>query len=498
MPNQELPIVPRLSKSKYMSGLQCHKRLYLESHSPELASETDEQTQARMDMGTEVGQLARQRFPGGVLVGFKEYSRNEALKRTADLLNDPKVPAIFEGAFEFDNVLVRPDVLERVNKDKWRLIEVKSSTEAKEEYFDDLAIQKYVLMGVGVPPTGSWLMYINNQYVYPGGELDLQQFFALQDLTAETATQEREVPARLAAMKAMLTTASPPAIEPDHHCHEPYDCAFWDHCTQAKPERWVYYLPGGKRTFDKLVQEGIGTIDEIAAGFKLTDVQQKMKNNREWVCSELKAALRTVQYPVHHLDFETLMLAIPKYPQTRPYQTIPFQWSNHVAETEAGQVRHEHYLCAERRDPREELTVSLLKSLGRGGSICVYSGYEKRMLTELGAAFPRLKPELDRIIERLWDLLSIIKEHYYHPGFEGSFSIKSTLPAVLPSLSYGDLEIQEGGMASLQYYKMIYEVTDPAEKERIRQALLKYCERDTLAMVELRRVLLAKSNTVAG
>ncbi len=488
-----MPETSRLSKSKYLSGLQCHKRLYLEIHSPQLATPTDEATQGRLDMGTEVGQRARQRFPGGVLVGFDAYSREEALKRTTELLKDAKVSAIFEGAFEFENVLVRPDVLERVGKDKWRLIEVKSSTEVKDEHLDDLVVQTYVLKGAGIPLASSWLMFINNQYVYEGNELDLQQFFALKDLTVETASQESQVPTHLTAMKTMLTAASPPAIEPDHHCHEPYDCAFWDHCTQTKPARWVYYLPGGKRTYEKLVKQGVGTIDEIPSGFKLTDVQQKMKNNGEWVSSRLKSALQTVHYPVHHLDFETLMLAIPKYQQTRPYQTIPFQWSNHIVETEAGQVRHEHYLCPERKDPREELALSLLKSLGREGTVCVYSGYEKRILTELGAAFPKLKPELDRIIERLWDLLSIIKEHYYHPGFAGSFSIKSTLPAVLPSLSYVDLEIKEGSMASLRYYKMIFESTDLAEKERICQALLKYCERDTLAMVELRKVLLQKA-----
>lgn len=39
-PNHELPMIPRLSKSKYMSGNQCHKKLYLEIRSPELATET--------------------------------------------------------------------------------------------------------------------------------------------------------------------------------------------------------------------------------------------------------------------------------------------------------------------------------------------------------------------------------------------------------------------------------------------------------------------------
>ena len=80
MPHQELPMIPRLSKSKYMSGNQCYKRLYLEIRSPELKAETDEQTQAIMDMGTKVGELARKQFPGGVHVEHDHLHRKEALQ----------------------------------------------------------------------------------------------------------------------------------------------------------------------------------------------------------------------------------------------------------------------------------------------------------------------------------------------------------------------------------------------------------------------------------
>ncbi|MEK6526609.1 MAG: hypothetical protein AABZ22_07035, partial [Nitrospirota bacterium] len=145
----------RLSKSKFLSGLQCHKRLYLAIHSPELATEPDEQTQAILDMGTEVGELARKRFPGGVLVEADHRHPTEALRRTAELLQDPTVPAIFEGAFEFERVLVRVDIVERVGSPHdgaatWRLIEVKSSTRVKDVHLDDLAIQTHVLTGAGV------------------------------------------------------------------------------------------------------------------------------------------------------------------------------------------------------------------------------------------------------------------------------------------------------------------------------------------------------------
>ena len=487
----------RLSKSKYLSGLQCHKRLYLAIHSPELATEPDEHTQAILDMGTTVGELARRRFPGGVLVETDHRHPTEALRRTAALLQDPTVTAIFEGAFEFQDVLVRVDILERVSQAQdgppaWRIIEVKSSTRIKDVHVDDLAIQTYVLGGAGLGLAGSWLMHINTPYIYPGGELDLEQLFALQDVTAGVAVRQSDVPGRLAGMKEMLVASSPPGIEPDGHCHTPYDCPFWDHCTEGKPARWVYHLPGGGRVFQQLVQKGIQTIDEIPPSFRLSILQRRVKDNVEWVGPRLKAALQTARYPVHHLDFETFMPAIPKYPLTRPYQVIPTQWSNHI-ETEDGGISHDEYLSMEARDPREEIARTLLDSVGKEGTICVYSEYERHILECLCEAVPSLKQELQLIIARLWDLHPVIRDNYYHPEFQGSFSIKSVLPALVPSLRYDDLHIQEGSLAAQQYHRMVFEETDWVEKARIREALLRYCERDSLGMLEVRRVLLGKA-----
>jgi len=166
---------PRLSKSKFLSGQQCHKRLYLEIHSPQFATPPDAHTQALFDQGTKMGELARKRYPGGVLVEADHRHATEALRRTAELVADPTVPAIFEGAFRYERVLIRVDILERVTNAEngatwWRLIEVKSSTKVKAVHVDDLALQTYVLGGAGLLLVGSCLMHVNNQYVYLGGE----------------------------------------------------------------------------------------------------------------------------------------------------------------------------------------------------------------------------------------------------------------------------------------------------------------------------------------
>lgn len=482
-----------LSKSRYLSGLQCHKRLYLEVHAPALATKPDAATQAILDMGTDLGELARQRFPGGRLVTAGYRQSQEALAQTAELLKDPTVPAIFEGAFQFNQVLIRVDVLERVGVDElgqptWRLVEVKSSSKVKATHVDDLTIQSYVLEGIGLALAEICLMHVNTQYVFDGRHLDLDQLFTLRSLTDTVRPRLPEVATRLGAMQAMLEELSAPAIGPDEHCHSPYECPFWDHCTRDKPARWIYHLPGSSKTVIQLRELGVETIDNIPDHIALTPVQRRVKENREWVGDGLRSALETIVYPVHHLDFETFMPAVPKYTDTRPYQVIPTQWSNHIEHPD-GSLSHAEFLCRDERDPREDLAVTLLESLGREGSICVYSSYERSVIERLAEDFPSLRKDLKRVVARLWDLHVIIRDHYYHPAFEGSYSIKTVLPAVVPSLSYADLVIRDGGVAACEYSRMIFTVTDWIEKAQIQEALLRYCERDTLAMVELRREL---------
>src|SRR5258705_13819490 len=105
---------PRLSKSRFLSGLQCQKRLYLECHVPELADEPDPYRRAILDTGTRVGALARLRYPGGVLVDEDHLHHDEAIARTRALLSDPAVPAIYEAAFTWEGIRIRADLLVRV------------------------------------------------------------------------------------------------------------------------------------------------------------------------------------------------------------------------------------------------------------------------------------------------------------------------------------------------------------------------------------------------
>ena len=184
--------------------------------------------------------------------------------------------------------------------------------------------------------------------------------------------------------------------------------------------------------------------------------------------------------------------AIPRYARTRPYQTIPFQWSDHIIRPD-DTLEHKAFLFEADRDPRLEFTQTLLDVLGRNGTIIIYTTYEQRILKDLTEQFSRYAEELEALQKRFVDLCAIIKEHFYHPEFNGSFSLKSTLPVIVPEMDYKHLAIQEGGLASLEYLRMIDTETPEREKRRIRSNLLAYCALDTLAMVRIREVLLEKA-----
>ena len=166
-----------LSKSRFLAGLQCPKRLWFQNHQPELASPVTPAQQALFDAGYEVGRLATHRFPGGALVEEDHLHHAEAIQKTDLLLKTQGMPAIFEAGFIFGDIRIRTDILERNNNGTWNLIEVKSSTMVKDYHHWDVALQQYVLRGSGIDVRRSCIMNINNQYVFQGDSTTWKSFF---------------------------------------------------------------------------------------------------------------------------------------------------------------------------------------------------------------------------------------------------------------------------------------------------------------------------------
>jgi hypothetical protein len=488
--------VPMLSKSRFLAGLHCPLNLWYQCYNRDLASEVSPAQQAIFDMGHEVGRLATQLYPGGVLIEEDHLHHKEAVQSTLAAMKDPSVAAIYEAAFISDGVRIRVDILERLNDGAWNLIEVKSATSVKDLYLPDVAVQYHVLKGSGLNILTAAILHLNNQYVYDGNQLDLNGLFTLSDLTGEVHDLQEKIPSQLAGLKGMLAEANPPAIYPSKNCISPYKCGFWEFCTAEMPKYWVMRLGGISQTkFSELIEMGIEDISHIPDSFPLSALQSRMRdcvaNREEYIDPDLLDELMDVEYPIHFLDFETMGTAIPRYAGTRPYQTIPFQWSDHVLYRD-GTLEHREYLCEEDKDPREEFVNTLIEGLGERGTIFIYTTYEKGVLNGVIEHLPKYEGQLLAIIDRFKDLHATIRRCFYHPDFQGSFSLKSVLPAVLPAMSYETLSIQEGSQASVEYFRMLDPATSSEEREKIKKDLLDYCGHDTLAMVRIREELLSR------
>ena len=485
-----------LSKSKFVAGHQCLKRLYLQIHEPDLADEASESTQAVMEQGHEVGRWAQKMFSGGLLVEAGHEELGKAIEQTEQAVAKKHLPAVFEATFVHDRILARADILERLPGDRWRLIEVKSSTSLKDYYLFDVAIQRFILEGRGMKVVPC-LMHLNREYIYDGKQYDLKKLFVIRDVTDQTKAIEQEVTDLIREERKVLARATPPDIEPGSQCTSPFTCEFYDHCNKPLPVDHIQNLPGiSEPKLRKLAELGIELIGDIPKDFPLTDRQKRAwecaKTGKPWFGKGLNEALAELRYPLCFMDFETLGVALPRYAGMRPYDQIPFQWSVHVQRKPGADLEQFEFLPEEDADPRLAFVKALCPVVGKKGSIIAYnSGFESGCLESLAQWFPKYRDAITNIQERLWDLLPVMQTHVYHSAFCGSFSLKRVLPALVPEMSYDGMEVAEGSDAGLAWEKMVHSDIESAERKRLREALLAYCRQDTLAMVRLLEVLQA-------
>lgn len=479
-----------------MTGLQCHKGLYLSCYHPDWADPIGPTQRAIFDTGTKVGELARNIYPGGTLIRENHFQYDQALESTQKALRDTSILTIYEAAFMYDDIRIRVDILTRVDDGLFDMIEMKSTTKTKEEHIPDVAIQLYVLQGCGINIRRACLGHLNSEYVYDGGDYELDRLFHIDDITTEAKDQLPGIALQLQSMREILYQEDPPDIKVGRQCSNPHDCAFRGHCYTSLPEHHVLQLPRVRpEILAALATAGIEDIREIPIDFiGLNTIQQRVRdcvvNNRIYLDNDIIRELDQLQYPIHFLDFETFNPALPLYAGTSPYTVIPFQWSNHLLD-EDGSVHHEEFLYDGFNDPRMEFAESLLRTLGDNGSIVVYSSFEASRIQELMQTLPPLADKLRGLLDRLVDLLKIVRKYCYHPEFHGSFSIKAVLPALVPDLGYRDLEINDGGLASVAYAEIVNPGTDQERRDHLRKCLLEYCKRDTEAEVRLYRTLIS-------
>jgi predicted RecB family nuclease len=481
-----------LSKTRYMSGRQCSKKLWQTVYEPGNVEEALPGTVK--GMGIEVGIKARLLWPDGVLVDTKWNDYAEAIERTKALIADPTVPAIFEAALTHHGVLIRVDALERLRDGRWRLNEVKSSTRIKDEHLEEVVLQTYVIVGSGLELADAHLVYINHKYVRDK-EINWNALFCREDVSENMIPLLPQVPERIANMHEVLCSTEAPDVRPSRHCFKPHDCEFWERCISDKPKDWVFYIPRiSSADFDELESFDVISMRDVPNGFPLNPKQRRVvdvaKSGEVYRSPKLANILPLLAPPASYLDFETFSPAIPIYANTRPYQRIPFQWSLHHDDG-TGSLIHAEFLANGGTDPRREFSETLLQvSEQSPGMIFAWSQFEEKVIRDMSELFPDLAERLTALLYRIVDLLQIVREHVAHPDFQGSYSMKAVAPAIAPEFTYGDLDIADGGDASAAFYRIVADLPSPEARGELRQSLKKYCHRDTLALAAVHQWLL--------
>jgi len=318
-----------ISKSRFVSGCQCSKKLYFDIHRRELKPPIDDSQQALFDAGHEIGNLAQTRFPGGIDASPENYyDFSASIAQTISLIKSGTT-TIYEAAFSADGVMAALDILHHEGNERWA-IEVKSSTGVKDYHLTDASLQYWVMKQSGFAPDRFFLMHIDNSYILGDG-LDVTRFFKLADITDAVIDKQSWVNEKLKELRNVVSSPTEPIIDIGQHCSNPFGCDYMHHCWQHIPNNSVFKLSYARGKDWELYKNGIIELSSIPDEFKLNH-RQKMqvdgaKNGSEYVDRDsIETFLSSWKYPLYFFDFETIFPSIPVCSGTRPFQQVPFHY----------------------------------------------------------------------------------------------------------------------------------------------------------------------------
>lgn len=413
---------------------------------------------------------------------------------------------ICEASFFYEGNYCAVDIL-RKDGQGWAIYEVKSVTDLDNdkltEFTWDIAYQKWLLKHCDINVTGTFLVYLDNQYERRG-TLDLQKLFVIKDMKELVDNEMPNVSDGVNRAMLVLANNEEPEQKLSKVCNKPYLCGFWAYCKRLHkvPEPSVFDVYGGNIKSKKedrfffpqklnLYQEGkmsYADLKDVALGhIQRMQVEEKVCINKEGI----RDFLDTLRYPLYFLDFETMNDPIPQYDGTRAYQQVPFQYSLHIQKNETSGYQHKEFLApSDGSNPRRALAEQLCKDIPMNVCILAYNKqFECGRLKELSDSFRDLANHLMNIHDNIKDLLDPFQKGYYYvPAMGGSFSIKSVLPALYPNdpeLDYHKLDQQvQNGNDAMSIFPKIKDM-NPSDAQSARDALLRYCELDTWAMVKV-------------
>ena len=399
-------------------------------------------------------------------------------------------------------------------------------------YVYDLAYQRYVISKSLQKDNINkqekyYLVLLNSEYVHDGKTDEHQEpiyptdLVVLIDLTTITEDYMKIIESDAEVVISRLNQMQAQEVPLGKHCqrNDVRQCKFLPICFSKLPKKnSIFVYTNGHHGFKDKNNEKHDRFDLINQGY--TDA---LSIPREWLNREdnviqrdvietqetyydkekIRAGIKAIKYPIYHLDFESFPCPLPRFKGETPYMQSLFQYSIHV-EHEPGVCDKDKdnysFIATTHDDLREDLVKGMLEVIKEdGGTILVYNvSFEKTRLKELAIIYPQYKERLEDMIERLFDLMDLIKGNqtfyknlgyspakginYYHNDLNGSYSIKKVLP-IFSDLTYEGMAVGNGTQALVTYAKFPY-----MEKKEFEQSyidLLEYCKQDTWAMYEI-------------
>lgn len=317
-----------LSKSTYIKGLQCPKALYMQKKHPYLRDKLSLEQRAKFKRGTDVGVLAHKVFPGGLDMTPASPSQfPKKVQETMANLSNPEVKVMYEAVFQYNDTLIMLDMLVREG-DRWLAIEVKSSLRLSETYYNDAALQYYVLHGCQVPLSDFRLMYLNGDYV-KDGPIDVHQLFKMESVMDYVIERESFVAENVNRLKAVVALPHAPLVDIGTQCHNPYPCDFQGHCWKHVPKN--SYLFTNTIDDEILFQNYFNGLNTNAKMLKQLDPDslearqiEALEANTYYIDHKTLYALAPQPKPtsIAYLNLLVNRPAVPEMDGTRPYEEM--------------------------------------------------------------------------------------------------------------------------------------------------------------------------------
>jgi len=429
--------------------------------------------------------MAKLLFEDGVQISG---TFEECLQKTKEFVQDKNIKTIFEPVFEYNGFVAKADILHRTENNLWEVIEVKSGNKWKHKYISDTAYISLIATKT-IPSISKATLYLLSKDFRLGNSIE--ELFNKVDCSFEVFTKAEDFSILLDTVKDILLAEKPKTKKLKMPCK---NCTLFKQCTGEGIEYHIFDLPRlSQLVFEKLCENKIYEIKKLPEDIELTQMQKVVKdcviNDKVFVSPDLKKELEKIVFPCYYLDFESVMTIYPLYNNIAPHTQILTQYSIHKCDKIEHITDHFEYIADHTRDCRKQIVKKLIETLGIQGSIITYSSAEKQIIEKLALLYPEFIEQLKLITDRIVDFEQILRTNYYDKRFHGRTSIKKVLPVMIPQMNYNELEIGEGDVALSAFAYMAMGLYDDEKIKETKQNLLKYCEQDTLALVEMHKFL---------